>query len=150
MDRAVALNPNCALAYGSRGTLLAILGQSDVAIEDQEIAIRSNPLDPSFFFRFSGLALAHYAADRFETAIEWADKALPRKEEWYLAHFLKTASHAAMGDSSMAEDARRTCQHAIPNASLDLLDRMPLQQKAKMDVFRARLSRAGVPSLAAD
>lgn len=79
LDRDVALNPNCSLAYGSRGTLLAILGQSDAAIEDQEIAIRSNPLDPSTFFRLSVLALAHYAADRFETAIEWADKVLHRK-----------------------------------------------------------------------
>nr|WP_286193933.1 LuxR C-terminal-related transcriptional regulator [Tropicibacter sp. R16_0] len=147
LDRAVALNPNCSLAYGSRGTLLAILGQADAAIEDQEIAIRSNPLDPSIFFRFSGLALAHYVADRFDQAIEWADQALHRNDEWYLAHFLKIASHAAKGDISKAQEARCMCQKALPEASVDLLDRMPLQNKAMMDEFRSRLSRAGVPSL---
>ena len=65
LERAVALNPNCSLAYGSLGTLLGILGRSDDAIANQEIAIRSNPLDPSIFFRFSGVALAHYMAGRY-------------------------------------------------------------------------------------
>ncbi len=145
LDRAVALNPNCSLAYGSRGTLLAILGQSDAGIEDQEIAIRSNPLDPSIFFRFSGVSLAHYAANRFGEAIEWADKALHRNDEWYLAHFLKIASYAAIGDASKAQDARSSCQKALPDVSVDLLERMPLRNKAKMDEFRSRLSSAGLP-----
>ncbi|MEM9582156.1 MAG: LuxR C-terminal-related transcriptional regulator [Pseudomonadota bacterium] len=145
-DRAVALNPNCSLAYGSRGTLLAILGQSDAAIEDQEIAIRSNPLDPSIFFRFSGVSLAHYAAHRFGDAIEWADMALHRNDKWYLAHFLKIASYAAMGDVSKAQEARCACQESLPEASIDLLERMPSQNKATMDEFRSRLSSVGVTS----
>lgn len=146
LDRAVALNPNCSLAYGSRGTLLAILDQADAAIEDQEIAIRSNPLDPSIFFRFSGVSLAHYAAGRFNDAVNWADKALHRNDEWYLAHFLKIASLAALGDSSKARDVRCRCQKALPVVSVDLLERMPLQNKAMMDEFRSRLSSAGVPN----
>ena len=145
LDRAVALNPNCSVAYGSRGTLLAILGRPEAAIEDQEIAIRSNPLDPSIFFRFSGLALAHYSADRFDLAIEWADQALHRNDEWYLAHFLKIASLAALGGASKAEAARRACQTAIPTVSIELLNRIPLQDRGKMDTLRTRLASAGVP-----
>ncbi|HEV8033686.1 tetratricopeptide repeat protein [Yoonia sp.] len=67
-ERAVALNPNCSLAYGSLGTLLGILGRSDEAMANQEIAIRSSPLDPSIFFRFLGLALAHDMAGHYATA----------------------------------------------------------------------------------
>ncbi|SFS16451.1 LuxR C-terminal-related transcriptional regulator [Yoonia litorea] len=145
LDRAVALNPNCSLAYGSRGTLLAILGQSDAAIEDQEIAIRSNPLDPSIFFRFSGVAMAHYVANRFDQAIEWSDKALHRNDEWYLAHFLKIASYAAMEDMPKAQGARRVCQKSLPEVSAGLLERMPLQNKAAMNEFRSRLASAGMP-----
>ncbi len=39
-------------------------------------AIRMNPRDPSIFFRLSGLALAHYMSGRFETAIDWAERAI--------------------------------------------------------------------------
>ncbi|SPF31136.1 tetratricopeptide repeat protein [Pontivivens insulae] len=149
LDRAVMLNPNCSLAYGSRGTLLAILGEADAAIDNQEIAIRSNPLDPSIFFRFSGLAMAHYVVGRFDLCVEWADKALHRNDEWYLAHFLKIASHVASGDASKAREARLACQRAIPTVGLELLDRMPLQNKADMSDFRSRLSQAGLSSAGA-
>lgn len=144
LDRAVTLNPNCSLAFGSRGTLLAILGRPEAAIEDQEIAIRSNPLDPSIFFRFSGLALAYYTADRFDLAIEWADRALHRKNDWYLAHFLKIASYVALGDPAKAESARRICNETVPAVQLGFLERMPLRDGAKMQELRARLSSAGL------
>nr|WP_318246048.1 tetratricopeptide repeat protein [Seohaeicola saemankumensis] len=78
LERAVELNPNCSLAHGSLGTLLGIMGRSEEAIENQKIAIRSNPLDPSIFFRFSGLALANYMAGRYPKAIEWAERAIHR------------------------------------------------------------------------
>ena len=149
LDRAVALNPNCSLAYGSRGTLLAILGQSDAGIEDQEIAINSNPLDPSIFFRFSGVALAHYAADRFDLTIEWANRALHHNDEWYLAHFLKIASFVALEDSTKANDAAEACPRLIPTVSVDLLERMPLQSKTKMAALRTKLVHAGVPRIVA-
>ena len=145
LDRAVALNPNCSLAYGSRGTLLAILGQSDAGIEDQEIAINSNPLDPSIFFRFSGVALAQYAADRFDLTIEWANRALHHNDEWYLAHFLKIASFVALEESAKSHAAAEACQRLIPTVSVDLVERMPLQSKTKMAEFRTRLVHAGVP-----
>ena len=149
LDRAVALNPNCSLAYGSRGTLLAILGQSDAGIEDQEIAINSNPLDPSILFRFSGVALAHYAADRFDLTIEWANRALHHNDEWYLAHFLKIASFVALEDSTKANDAAEACPRLIPTVSVDLLERMPLQRKTKMAELRTKLVLAGVPRIVA-
>ncbi len=110
LERAVALNPNCSLAYGSLGTLLGILGRSDEAIANQEIAIRSNPLDPSIFFRFSGLALAHYMAGRYATAIEWAERAIHRMPRWYFAHFVLAASHVAPDNHAGAINAAKSCQ----------------------------------------
>jgi tetratricopeptide (TPR) repeat protein len=43
LERAVDLNPNCSLAYGSLGTSLAIAGRTEEAIANQEIAIRISP-----------------------------------------------------------------------------------------------------------
>ncbi|WP_299779467.1 LuxR C-terminal-related transcriptional regulator [uncultured Roseobacter sp.] len=143
LERAVALNPNCSLAYGSLGTLLGILGRSEEAIANQEIAIRSNPLDPSIFFRFSGLALAHYMAGRFETAIEWAERAIHRMPRWYFAHFVLAASHVALERRENAVEAVKTCRNMLPEICIKDLDRVPLRDYDKLNELRARLSKAG-------
>ena len=143
LERAVALNPNCSLAYGSLGTLLGILGRSDDAITNQEIAIRSNPLDPSIFFRFSGLALAHYMAGRFEAAIEWAERAVHRMPSWYFAHFVLAASYVALEQHEEAAGAVKSCQDVLPDICVKDLDRVPLKDPGKLNELRARLLTAG-------
>ncbi|WP_299354337.1 LuxR C-terminal-related transcriptional regulator [uncultured Shimia sp.] len=143
LERAVALNPNCSLAYGSLGTLLGILGRSEDAIANQEIAIRSNPLDPSIFFRFSGLALAHYMAGRFEAAIEWAERAIHRMPRWYFAHFVLVASYEALDRQEDAANAVKHCQNVLPDTSIKDLDRVPLKDARKLNELRARLNKAG-------
>ena len=131
------------MAYGSLGTLLGILGRSDEAIANQEIAIRSNPLDPSIFFRFSGLALAHYMAGRFEAAIEWAERAIHRMPRWYFAHFVLVASYEALDRQEDAANAVKSCQDILPDTSIKDLDRVPLKDPDKQIELRARLIKAG-------
>ena len=58
LERAIEINQNCSLAYGSLGTVLNFAGDPKRSIVNNEIAIRSNPRDPSLFFRYSGLALS--------------------------------------------------------------------------------------------
>ncbi|SHK14642.1 TolB amino-terminal domain-containing protein [Shimia gijangensis] len=143
LERAVSLNPNCSLAYGSLGTLLGILGRSDEAIENQEIAIRSNPLDPSIFFRFSGLALAHYMAGRYTHAIEWAERAIHRMPRWYFAHFVLTASHVALDQYEQAAEAVKDCRNILPEICLQDLELVPLKDPEKLNELRNRLYKAG-------
>jgi tetratricopeptide (TPR) repeat protein len=137
-----ALNPNCAVAYGSLGTLLGILGRPDEAITNQEVAIRSNPLDPSIFFRFSGLALTHYMDGRFETAIEWAKRAIHRMPHWYCAHFVLAASHVALDHEENAARTVKICQKALPDICVNDLDRIPIKHTDKRNELRARLFKA--------
>lgn len=146
LERAVELNPNCSLAYGSLGTALAIAGRPEDAIANQEIAIRMNPRDPSIFFRFSGLALAHYTACNFEAAILWAERAIHRMPRWYLTHFLLAASHIALGRSEKAHAAVDACRALLPSTSLLDAERMPLSDPAKMREFRDQLCAAGFPA----
>jgi TolB-like protein/DNA-binding CsgD family transcriptional regulator len=143
LERAVELNPNCSLAYGSLGTALAIAGRTAEAITNQEIAIRMNPRDPSIFFRFSGLALAHYMAGDFETAISWAERAIHRMPRWYLAHFLLAASHVALGRIDRARAVADASREVLPDLSLADVERMPIRDVALMQQFRDRLEAAG-------
>lgn len=145
LERAVELNPNCSLAYGSLGTALGLVGRSDEAIANQQIAIRSNPLDPSIFFRFSGIALANYMADRWDEASEWAGRAIHRMPLWYIGHFILIASHVQAGRISAAQAAAVDCQSVIASISIADLDRIPLKDPARMEAFRAALRQAGLP-----
>jgi len=51
--RSTEINPNFALGYGSRGTMLAYAGRAEESIAQSEYAIRLNPKDPSIFFRYA-------------------------------------------------------------------------------------------------
>ncbi len=145
LERAVELNPNCSLAYGSLGTALSLVGRVDEAIANQEIAIRSNPRDPSIFFRFTGTGLAHYLAGRYDTAAEWAGKAVHRMPRWYFGHFLLVAAHMQAGRETEATAAVNSCREALPDAAVSQLDRLPLKDAAEMEQFRECLRKAGLP-----
>lgn len=78
-DRAVDINPNFALGYGSCGTVLAYAGRAQESIAKNEYAIRLNPKDPSIFFRYSGLSVAYFTLGDYEQACRWARSAIERK-----------------------------------------------------------------------
>jgi adenylate cyclase len=95
--RAIEINPNLSLAYGSYGTMLAYAGQGEESIEKNQYAIRLNPRDPSIFFRYSGLSIAHFVLSDFEQSRKWAQLSIDRKPDWWVAHALLTASLVLRG-----------------------------------------------------
>lgn len=145
LERAVELNPNCSLAYGSLGTVYGLVGRVDEAIANQEIAIRSNPRDPSIFFRFSGIALAQYMGGRYDAAADWAGRAVYRMPRWYIGHFILIASHVQAGRMAQANAAVNECLQSLPDAKVADFDRIPLKDAGKMNEFRLCLRKAGLP-----
>lgn len=145
LERAVELNPNCSVAYGSLGTILCLVGRLDESIANQNIAIRSNPRDPSIFFRFSGIAMAHYLAGRYDTAIEWANKSIHRMPQWFFGHFLIAASHMQAGRQDEAKTAIDRCLEVLPDASVSQIECFPLKDADQMERFRECLLKAGLP-----
>jgi len=78
LDRALALNPNAAHAWLIRGHIYALRNQPEAAIQALERARRLSPFDPYTFLYATTIGVAHFAARRFEQAIEWAGRALAR------------------------------------------------------------------------
>ncbi|WP_241559977.1 LuxR C-terminal-related transcriptional regulator [Solirhodobacter olei] len=143
LERAVELNPNCSVARGSLGTALALVGRTGESIENQTIAIRMNPRDPSIFFRFSGLAIANYVAGDHPSAIEWAERAIHHNPRWQHAYFILAASHIALGQAEDARAAVETCREVLPDIAASAVERVPLKDEAKMQELRLRLHMAG-------
>jgi len=105
LDRALALNPNAALAWTVRGNIHALRNQPEAAIEAIERARRLSPFDPYTFVFASNMALAHLVARRFEQAIEWADRALHDRPRQVGAMQVKVVANAHLGrlDAARAE-----------------------------------------------
>ena len=125
--------------------VVSLVGRIDEAIANSEIAIRSNPRDPSIFFRFTVISLAHYLAERYDVAIEWADKAVQRMPTWYFGHFLLIASHVRMDRMAQARTIADRCCTILPDISISQLSRMPLKDNVEMERFRDCLLKAGLP-----
>ena len=108
VDRALALNPNTALAWLARGSIHATRNQPEAAIDAIERARRLSPFDPYTHLYAFSIAIAHLAARRFEQAIEWASRTLHDQPRMASAMRVKVVALAHLGhlDEARAELSR--------------------------------------------
>jgi len=144
---ALRMNPNFSLAFASLGSISGYACHPDEAIANTEIAIRLNPRDPSLFFRYSTLSLAHFVKGDFVTARDWAQKSVSSKSEWWLGHALRAASRAHLEDMEGAREAGAELIRLFPNFSINSLPFRAVQNRRHLEVFRAGLRKAGLPDL---
>ena len=98
IERAVALNPNSALGWSTAGWVQAAFNnRPELAIEALERAMRLSPLDPLGYLFTAGLAYAHFAAKRYEKAMEWVDRSLGEQTGFAPALYLKVALCGHLG-----------------------------------------------------
>jgi adenylate cyclase len=109
LKRSIELNPNCSLAYGILGEFLSKI-DPDESIKNNKIAIRTNPRDPSNFFRYAGLARAHFTAGRYLEASQWARKSVQRKPSWRDGHVYLAAS---LAQSNLFEEAKEAVNNYL-------------------------------------
>src|SRR5262249_23659917 len=76
VDRAVALNPNSALAWNFGGWVKLYVGASDDALKWFGQATRLSPLDPLTFLADTGIARVLLLEGRDEEAVTWSKRAV--------------------------------------------------------------------------
>ncbi len=146
IDRARLLNPNLAPAWYLGGILRALRGETDAAIENLTHATRLSPLDPEMFRMQVGMAIAHFFARRFDTAADWADKALGNLPSLLPAVALLAASHAHSGRMDKAKLAMQRLQELDPSLRISgLKDWLPIHRAEDLALFADGLRLAGLP-----
>ena len=90
-------------------------------------AMRLSPLDPSLILSLSGMAHAHFHAERYDEAIAWAEKALRERPGNAAAARITAAANALAGRMGQAQIAMRRVRELAPalrvsnlRATLDL------------------------------
>jgi adenylate cyclase len=146
LKRAIELNPSWSLAYGSLGTVLYYIGEPDEAIKNIELAIRLNPRDPSIFFRYSALAMAHFVAGRYLEATQWARKSVQRKPIWRTGHAVLASSLAHLNRLEEAKAAVGDYLENIPGATISkLLENFLFPDPKYPRLLAEGLRKAGLP-----
>ena len=143
-ERALALNPNYALAYGTRGLVEVYLGHPLAAIPFIERAIRLDPVFTQQYMHFLGSA--YLGADQYETA------AAAFRERIRLApktDLSRAFLASALGHLGEIDEARRIWHELMeinPRYSLaEHLGRLPFQNQADVDRISKGLTMAGLP-----
>jgi TolB-like protein/Flp pilus assembly protein TadD len=145
LRRALDINPSCSLAYGSTGTVLAFAGQSDESIANNELVLRINPGDPTIHHRYFGLALAHYLASRYATALQYAELAVQLRPDWWLALIVHSTSLAQVGRAPEARAACVELRRAKPDMTVASLNGLPFAKASDRDHVADGLRKAGLP-----
>jgi adenylate cyclase len=143
--RALEINPNFSLAYGSYGTTLAFAGLADQSLEKTAIAIRLNPRDPSLFFRYTGLSLAHFVKGDYDTASQWAERAVTNKPNWWFGHALAAATQSLLSRPEPAKEAVARLRELLPGVGTENLPGLSIRSEF-LGRLKQALQRAGMPA----
>jgi TolB-like protein/class 3 adenylate cyclase len=145
-ERALALNPNLAVALYSDGWLNVWLGNSEIGIDRIGRAMQLSPQDPMIFQMQSAMAHAHYTAGDDSEALSWAQKALHDRPDNLPALAAAAASAARLGRQTDAEDAKARVLRIFPGIDQSYLATfLPYQQPQDAERWLEGFRKAGFP-----
>jgi adenylate cyclase len=143
VDRAVALNPNSILAWGSRGQVYRIAGLPEEAVRSFERAVRMSPVDPALHFVFVGMGYAFIELRRFDEAIAAARKAQRHNPPFAGADRCLASAFAHLGRDAEAHEAAARVLELDPAFTISALIARGGQSNSKLLIEGLR--KAGLP-----
>lgn len=144
MERALALNPNSAMAWQLSGWMRVWVGDAADAVQRFRRGQRLSPLDIRGFIIHSGLAAAFIMLEQYEAAIGFARQAISEAPHWHTGYRMLAAALAGAGRLKEARAA--AAQHLRLNPGYNLrLVRMIFKPSAGRDILIDCFRKAGLP-----
>jgi adenylate cyclase len=147
VERACTLSPNSAHAWNRAGYIKVWLGEHNAAIADFERAIRLSPLDPVRSGFLTGLAWAHFFAERNGAAVMFAERAVNDRPDYTLPLIVLAAAHALAGRIEQARSVITNLSRVAPRIDLSHARQTfsPLRRVADYSRVIEGLCLAGLP-----
>ena len=147
VERALALNPNVAAAWGFSGWMKVCFGEPDTAIKHTALAMRLSPFDPRVFAWESYTAFAHIFAGRYDEAISWAERGLRGNPNMLFPVRVAAISFALAGRLPEARQIIERLRQLDPELRLSNLGDIlaPFRRAEDRARFVEGLRRAGLP-----
>src|SRR6516225_6227040 len=114
-EAALALSPSCSIALIFGSTAMGWANEAERALEWGERAVRLSPFDRLIYAAHIGLAVGHFAQDRFEEAVSAARRAIQSNPGFSVAHWVLAASLAGLGRIPEAKIAAAKVLALSPN-----------------------------------
>jgi TolB-like protein/tetratricopeptide (TPR) repeat protein len=143
--RAIALDPNLAMARLWAGWAQVFLGNHDAAIEQFSAAIRLSPVDPHLFIPQTGMAFAHFFAGRYEEALSHATSAIQRQPNFPGAQRILMSSLAMAGRIAEAHRACDAVLQTDPALRISGIKSSPFRRLEDVEKLGQAWRIAGVP-----
>src|SRR5262245_13217382 len=117
LERALALDPTSAWAWERSGWLKTYSGQSELAIQHFEHAIRLAPAGSPMAHRFIGIGSACFDAGDYENAIRWKRRATLEQPGTAWVNRTLAVSYARLGDRLAALDSLDALRRYCPDVT---------------------------------
>jgi adenylate cyclase len=138
------VNPNCSLMHGAVGTSLALMGRADESVAATELAMRTNPRDPSIFFRYQAFADAYFVKRDFEKMVDWAAKGVVVKPSYFGCHMRVVAGLGLLGRLKEAQAAIQRYLRDVPDEVRSRAHRFGFVRDEDRVLFGEGLRKAGL------
>ena len=146
INRALALNPNLAIAWQFSGWTNVWLGEPETAIEHVARAMRLSPHDPHVFNMQAATACGHFFAGRDVEAASWAETTGREQPRHVIGALICAASNALIGRNEEAAKAMARLRQLDPNLHIsNLSERCPIRRPEDFAKLAEGLRKAGLP-----
>jgi adenylate cyclase len=145
LERAVALDPNCAWAWSRLGWIDNYSDQPTNAIEKFERALRLSPIDPMNFNNYAGIGSAHEISQDYDKAAALYLRALEERPNarWIYRNLASTLSGA--GRTEEAKEAFTEMLLSYPNLTVSKFKQAMVFSNVALDRMAENLRKLGLP-----
>jgi adenylate cyclase len=145
VDRAVALNPNSALAWSQRGHAYLFGGQAAEALRSFERTIRLSPIDPWLYMTLAAMGIALIELRRFDEAVAVARKAARQNQTYATTYRCLASSLAHLGREAEVQKVVSHLLEIDPNFRISEWVKRGAQWHKHNKLMIEGIRKAGLP-----
>ncbi len=144
LERSTSLCPNYAQGIYAHAWTETMLGQSQTARAEVDLAMRLSPLDPLYYAMLATRGFIQMAEDEYQDAAEWADRGARSPGAHVLIAMIAAAAQALAGNNARAEAwAARVRERDPLLKSEDFFRSFPLQAEPMRSSVATALAELG-------
>ena len=143
--RAVELNPNNRAVLDLTAVAHLFAGDLDEMIACSLRALQLSPGAPDAFACISHIAEAHFAAGRFEEAVEWAQRSIDIEKSFVFSHLFLAASYAHLGRIADAQTEMKVVLALRPDFTIAHWMDDPMRSPERKKLLIDGMRWAGMP-----
>jgi adenylate cyclase len=142
-EKAVELNPNGANAYAVLAFINLFKGDVNESLKLFEIALRLNPIPPSWFYH--NFALALFLDGNYPKAISACEKCIVVAPNSFYPYLYKAAAYTSLDRDKDADRAVKSLLKIYPSFSIKTASKFFFRKTDDLNTLLDALRKAGIP-----